>query len=58
MHPGVAQVMLGIACILAGVLIVKVLGNEWGWLVFLLGAIIGNKGGIDISHSGAKEIGN
>jgi hypothetical protein len=50
--------MLGLACILVGVLIVKVLGNEWGWLVFVVGAIVGSKGAIDISSSGAKEIGN
>jgi hypothetical protein len=58
MHPGVAQIMLGLACLFGGVLIVKVLGNDWGWLVFVLGAIVGNKGGIDISSSGMKEIGN
>ena len=58
MHPGVPQVMLGILLIVVGVLIVKALGNDWGWAVFLLGAILGNKGGISISQSGAAEIGN
>jgi hypothetical protein len=50
--------MLGIAAIVAGVLVVKVLGNEMGWLVFLVGCAIGLKGGIALSYSGAKEIGN
>jgi hypothetical protein len=58
MHPGVAQIMLGIACLVAGVLIVKVLGNEWGWLVFVLGTVVGGRGAIAISSSGMKEIGN
>jgi hypothetical protein len=58
MHPGVPQIMLGLACLFGGVLIIKVLGNEWGWVVFVLGAVLGCKGGIALSWSGAKELRN
>ncbi len=58
MHPGVGQIMLGLACVVAGILIIKPLANDWGWLVFFLGIVIANRGGIAISQSGMKEIGN
>jgi hypothetical protein len=58
MHPGVPQIMLGLLCLVGGVLVIKVLGNELGWLLFLFGIFIGCRGGISISQSGGKEIGN
>ena len=58
MHPGVPQLMLGLLCIVGGVLIVKALGNELGWILFVAGVALGCRGGISISQSGAKEIGN
>jgi hypothetical protein len=58
MHPGVTQIMLGLLCIVGGILIVKALDNNWGLLVFLLGVVLGCTGGIGLSQSGAKEIGN
>ena len=58
MHSGVPQIMLGILSLVAGVLVVKMLGNELGWLLFLFGAVIGCRGGMQLSSSGAKEIGN
>jgi hypothetical protein len=58
MHPGVIQIMLGLLCIVGGILIVKALGNEWGWLLFTAGGVIASKGAIGLSSSGAKEIGN
>lgn len=50
--------MVGILFLVAGVLVVKMLGNELGWLLFLLGAFVGCRGGIQLSQMGAKEIGN
>jgi hypothetical protein len=50
--------MLGLLCLVGGVLVIKVLGNELGWLLFLFGIFIGCRGGISISQSGGKEIGN
>ena len=58
MHPGVPQIMLGLLLIVGGIFIVKLLDNNWGFLVFLLGIVIGCRGGMAISQSGAKEIGN
>jgi hypothetical protein len=58
MHPGVPQVMLGLLCIVGGVLVVKLLGNEYGWLVFLLGGALAIRGGIALSQSGQKELNN
>jgi hypothetical protein len=50
--------MLGLLLIVGGILIVKVLGNELGWLAFVLGAAIGCRGGMAISASGQKELKN
>jgi hypothetical protein len=50
--------MLGLLCLVGGVLIIKLLGNDLGWLLFLLGVTLACRGGISISQSGAKEIGN
>jgi hypothetical protein len=50
--------MVGLLTIVGGILIIKALGNDWGYLVFLLGIILATKGGIVLSQSGAKEIGN
>jgi hypothetical protein len=58
MHPGVSQIMLGLLCIVSGIFVIKLLGNELGWLLFVFGVFIGCRGGISISQSGAKEIGN
>ncbi len=58
MNPGVPQVMVGLLSIVAGILIIKALGNDWGYLVFLFGIVLASKGGIVLSQSGAKEIGN
>jgi hypothetical protein len=58
MHPGVPQIMLGLVTLVAGILIVKLLGNELGWIAFVAGAAIACSGGIAISQSGQKEIGN
>ena len=58
MHPGVPQIMLGLLCIVGGILITKALGNDWGLLVVLLGIVLGCSGGIGLSQSGAKELGN
>jgi hypothetical protein len=58
MHPGVPQVMVGLLTIIVGIFIIKLLGNDWGYLVFLLGIVLGVKGGISLSQAGAKEIGN
>ena len=58
MNAGVPQVMFGLLCIVGGALIIKGLGSDLGWLVFLVGIVLGCRGGIFISQSGAKEIGN
>ncbi len=58
MNPGVSQIMLGLTTVLAGILIIKALGNDLGWLVFVAGIALGARGGIILSQSGAKEIGN
>ena len=58
MHPGVPQIMLGTVLVLGGILVVKALGNDLGYLVFFLGIALGCAGGISLSQSGAKEIGN
>jgi hypothetical protein len=58
MHSGVPQIMLGILLLVGGVLVVKLVPSEFGWLLFLAGAFIGCRGGISISASGQKEIGN
>ena len=58
MNGGVPQIMLGLLCLVGGVLVIKALGNDLGWLLFLVGVIVGCRGGIQLSQSGAKEIGN
>jgi hypothetical protein len=58
MHPGVPQIMLGLLLIVGGILIVKLLGNDYGWIAFLAGAALGSRGAMQISQSGQKEIGN
>jgi hypothetical protein len=58
MHSGVPQIMLGLLLIVAGILVVKVLSNELGWLLFVLGAAIACRGGMSISQSGEKELKN
>jgi hypothetical protein len=58
MNPGVSQIMLGLVAILAGILVLKAAGSEIGWLVFVLGLAIAIRGGIQLSQSGAKELGN
>jgi hypothetical protein len=58
MNPGVMQVMLGLVCIVGGAVIFKAFGSDLGWVVFLAGIVAGCRGGIVLSQSGAKEIGN
>jgi hypothetical protein len=58
MNPGVMQVMFGLVCIVAGALVVKGADSGFGWLIFIAGIAIGCAGGIRLSQSGAKEIGN
>jgi len=58
MNPAVTQVMLGLVGIVGGAVIFKGFHSDLGWLVFVLGIIVGVRGGIILSQSGAKEIGN
>jgi len=58
MHPAVPQVMFGLLCIVAGILVVKALGNDLGYIVFVLGIDIAIRGGIILSKGGEKELGN
>jgi hypothetical protein len=57
MNGGVPQIIAGLVCIVVGSLVIKTV-SDLGWLIFLLGVILGCRGGIQISQSGAKEIGN
>ena len=50
MNPGVPQIMLGLLCIVAGILVVKALGSELGWLLFVLGSAIGCAGGFALAE--------
>ena len=58
MNPGVSQVMLGLVAVIGGILVIKGAGSDIGWLVFLAGLAIAIRGGIILSTSGAKELGN
>ncbi|HEY2510477.1 MAG TPA: hypothetical protein VGI39_06465 [Polyangiaceae bacterium] len=58
MHSGVPKIMAGLAVIVAGILILKALGNQLGLVVFFIGCGIAIAGGISLSQTGAKEIGN
>jgi hypothetical protein len=58
MHPAVPQIMFGLLCIVVGILIVKALGNDLGWFAFVFGLAVASRGGILLSQSGEKEIGN
>ncbi len=58
MHPGVPQIMLGLLCVVGGVLIVKALDNDLGFILFVAGIVLGCAGGISISKSGAPEMTN
>jgi hypothetical protein len=58
MNPGVSQVMLGLVTLVVGILVIKGAGSDIGWLVFVAGLAIAIRGGIVLSLSGAKEIGN
>ena len=58
MNPGVPQIMLGLLLIVAGILIVKLLGNDLGWIAFLAGVALAVRGGLLISASGEKELNN
>ena len=58
MNPGVSQVMLGLGAVIAGIFVIKGAGSDLGWLVFVAGLAIAIRGGIVLSTSGAKEIGN
>jgi hypothetical protein len=58
MNPGVPQVMFGLLLIVAGILVIKALGNDLGWILFAAGVAAGSAGGIRLAQSGAKEVGN
>jgi hypothetical protein len=58
MNPAVIQVMLGLILLVGGAVIFKAFGSDVGWLVFIAGIVLGCRGGIALSQSGAKEIGN
>jgi hypothetical protein len=58
MNPGVSQIMLGLGAVLAGILALKAAGSELGWLLFVAGIALAIRGGIQLSQTGAKEIGN
>jgi hypothetical protein len=58
MNPGVPQVMFGLFLIVAGILVIKALGNDLGWIVFTAGVVAASAGGIRLAQSGAKEVGN
>jgi hypothetical protein len=58
MNPGVSQIMLGLGAILGGIVLIKGLGIDLGWLLFVAGVALATRGGILLSQSGAKEIGN
>ena len=58
MHSGVPKIMAGLVVILAGILILKALGNDLGLAVFFVGCGIAIAGGISLAQTGAKEIGN
>jgi hypothetical protein len=58
MNSGVPQVMFGLVTLVAGILVLKGAGSGIGWLVFVAGVVIAIRGGIVLSTSGAKEIGN
>ena len=58
MNPGVSQVMLGLTAIVGGILVLKGAESGIGWVIFVAGVIVAIRGGIVLSTSGAKEIGN
>ncbi len=58
MNPGTGQVMFGLVCIVGGILVIKGAGSDLGWLVFVAGLVAACAGGIRLSQSGAKEVGN
>ena len=58
MNPGVSQVMLGLIVLVGGILVIKAAGSDLGWLVFVAGLVVAIRGGIVLSTSGAKELGN
>jgi hypothetical protein len=58
MNPGVSQVMLGLVAVVGGILVLKGAGSGIGWIVFAAGLVVAIRGGIRLSQSGAKEIGN
>ena len=50
MQRGTAEIFLGIALILLGVLALKLTDRDYWWAAIALGAVIGSKGGISISE--------
>ncbi len=58
MHPAVPQIMFGLLCIVVGILIIKAIGNDLGWIVFVFGLVVAARGGILLSQTGEKELGN
>ena len=50
--------MAGLALVIAGILVVKVIGNDLGLVVFFGGLALAIAGGIALSQTGEKEIGN
>jgi hypothetical protein len=58
MSSGVPQIVLGLVLIVGGILVVKALGNELGWILFVLGGAVAARGAMQLSGEGQKEIGN
>jgi hypothetical protein len=50
--------MFGLLMIVVGILLVKAMDNDMGWIAFWGGGAIACWGGISLASSGAKEIGN
>ncbi len=58
MHPAVPQIMVGLFCVVAGILVVKALDNDLGFILFVAGIVLACRGGIQLSQVGAKELNN
>jgi hypothetical protein len=58
MNPAVGTLMFGLLLIVGGIFVIKAAGSDVGWLIFAAGVVAGCAGGIRLSQSGAKEVGN
>jgi hypothetical protein len=50
MHRGSVQIFLGMFLILAGIVMIKMTDQNMWWALIVLGAIVGSKGGIEVSR--------